>query len=428
MTTYSDEFRRHWPALLGCGIGMAVGNSMIAMMANLFAPKLIAELGWTKAQFSLGTSVSIFLIFFIPFAGRFADRVGARIAATVGFIAVPCGYMAYSFQTGSIYQYFIIMFILAVFSILTSAMVFGRVIVDRFDAARGMALALGMSVSPLIGAALIPAIDHVIETEGWRTAYRVLAVLSAAGGFVAILLIGGRRPSLAQPARVKPAPLPRAELFALISKPAFLLLIGGMVMVNLPTVMMTSQIKLVLEESGASSHFATWLVSLSAISVVTGRIVCGYILDRAPIHIVSFIALLLPAIGFIAIASPYDQPWVLFSAILFVGLATGAEGDIGAMIISKKFDIKHYSLVYSCLAASIGFSAAIGAIILSVSLSITDSYKVFLLIVGAFTVLSAFCFLLLGKAEDHASAHSESVTDIIADATGKPSAAVVIGA
>lgn len=428
MTTYSEEFRRHWPALLGCGIGMAVGNSLTAMTANLFAPKLIAELGWTKAQFSLGSSVSIFLIFLIPFAGRFADRVGPRLAATVGFVAVPLGFIAYSFQTGPIYQYFIIMFVLAAFAVLASAMVFGRVIVARFDKARGMALAVGMSASPLISAALLPAIDYVIETEGWRTAYRVLALLSAVGGFIAILLISERNPVKGLVTRVKPAPLPRAELFALIRTPAFILLISGMIVLSLPTVMMASQIKIVLEENGASSQFATWLVSLSAVSVVTGRMVCGYALDRAPIHIVSFISLLLPAIGFFAIASPYDQPWVLLCAIVVVGMATGAEGDIGAMVISKKFDNTHYSLVYSCLAASVGFAAAVGAIILSLTLSLTTTYDAFLVIAGLFTLVGAVCFYLLGKVQDHDPANSDDVADVLADAVGEPSGTVVIGA
>ena len=406
---------------------MAVGSSLPAMVANLFAPKLIAEFGWTKAQFSLGASVSIFLIFFIPLLGRFADRVGPRFAAKVGFIAVPAGFTAYSFQSAPIYQYFIIMFVMAVFGVLTSAMVFGRVIVDRFDTARGMALAVGMSVSPLIGAALLPVIGHVIDSEGWRTAYRVLAAFSATGGVVAILLIGKRSPTETHAAQAKPAPLPRAELFALIRQPAFLLLIGGMILLMLPTVMLASQLKLVLAESGTSSQFATWLVSLSAVSVVIGRIACGYALDRARIHIVSFIALLMPAIAFVAIASPFDQSWVLFCAILVVGMATGAEGDIGAMIISRKFDVRHYSLVYSCLAAAIGFSAAVGAIILSVTLSRTDSYNSFLLIAAGCTVIAAFCFLLLGKVPDHAPKHANEVVDMIADMVGEPSANVVMG-
>jgi predicted MFS family arabinose efflux permease len=319
------------------------------------------------------------------------------------------------------------MFVLAAFAVLASAMVFGRVIVDRFDKARGMALAVGMSASPLISAALLPAIDYVIETEGWRTAYRVLALLSAAGGLVAILLIGERGPARGRLARLKPAPLPRAELIALIRKPAFILLISGMIMLSLPTVMMASQIKLVLEESGASSQFATWLVSLSAASVVAGRLVCGYALDRAPIHIVSFISLLLPAIGFFAIASPYDQSWVLLCSIVVVGMATGAESDIGAMVISKKFDNRHYSLVYSCLAASVGFSAALGAIILSLTLSRTNTYDVFLFIAGGFTLAGAVGFYLLGKTQDHVPAKSEEVADVIAEAVREPSGSVVIG-
>ncbi|MEY4160595.1 MAG: hypothetical protein RLZZ136_1216 [Pseudomonadota bacterium] len=406
MGTYPEEFRKHWSALLGCGIGMALGNSLPALIANLFTPKLISEFGWTKAQFSLGSSVAIFLIFIFPLAGRFADRVGPKYAATLGFVGVPAGFLAYSFQSGAIYQYFVIMFFLAAFGLLSSAMVFGRVIVDRFYKARGMALSIGMSVSPLIGAALLPLIDHIIEADGWRTAYRVLAGLSAAGGCLAILLIGKHSPSATQSGQRNLPHGSRTEIFKLLKKRSFILLISGIALLALPTVMMASQLKLVLEESGANSPLATALVSLSAISIVIGRLVCGYALDRAPIHLVSFFALLLPAVGYLAIASPFNQPWVLFGAILLVGLAMGAEGDIGAMIISRKFDNKHYSLVYSCLSAAIGFAASVGAIILSVTISITESYNAFLVTAGACAIIGAFCFYLLGKTDDHADEKS----------------------
>jgi hypothetical protein len=47
---------------------------------------------------------------------------------------------------------------------------------------------------------------------------------------------------------------------------------------------------------------------------------------------------------------------VLSLAVAIVGLAQGAEGDIGAYLISRRFDLKNFSLLLSFLTASIALA------------------------------------------------------------------------
>ena len=53
---------------------------------------------------------------------------------------------------------------------------------------------MAMSCPPLIGAIAVPIVGEVVDHEGWRAGYRVLAAMSAAGGVAAIVLIGLRKP------------------------------------------------------------------------------------------------------------------------------------------------------------------------------------------------------------------------------------------
>lgn len=370
-------------------------------MLNLFGPALIEEFGWQRSQFALVGTLSLVTLGLVPFAGRFIDRVGPRTAAMIGFVAVPLAFLAYSQMTGSIWQFYAITVIKNVFGVLTTSLVFCRVVVERFDAARGMALSIAMTGAPLVGAIGVPLVGMVVDSEGWRTGYMVLAAMSATGGLAAVLLIGRRRTPVAtgaqDEARADPGQGAWQVFLSLVRQPSFLLIVGGMFLVNFPMVIVTSQLKLVVSDSGASSNFANWLISLYGISVVIGRFICGFALDRVPPHLVAFTALSLPAAGLVGIASGADTSVVLVACVGLIGLAQGAEGDIGAYLTSRKFDLRHYSFVYSFLIASMGLASASGSIALSYTLHLTDSYDTFLLIAAAATVAGAFLFYLTGR-------------------------------
>lgn len=394
--TYFREFRVNWTVLLGAALGVALGSALNHYMTNLFAPELIAEFGWDKAQFALVGTLGLASMFVVPFWGRFTDRHGARISATIGFTAVPLTFLAFSFMRGNIYEFFAITLIQHLFGVLTTTLVFTRVVIQRFDLARGMALSVLMSGPPLVGAAVVPLVGEVIDAEGWRAGYRLLAAISALGGIMAIMLVRGRRKGEAAPERTA-ASISLAQFLALVRHPAFILIVAGMFFCNVPTVIVSSQLKLVLVESGATSQFATWIISLYAVGVIVGRFISGIALDKVPAQTVALTALGLPAIGFLILASPAEQPWVLAAAVLLVGLAQGAEGDIGAYLTSRTFDVANFSLVYSFLIASMGLASAVGSLVLSVTLGRTESFDLFLLFCAAITIVGALCFFMTGR-------------------------------
>ncbi len=392
---YFREFKLNWVTLLGCCMGMALGSAISHYTMSLMGPPMMKEFHWSKAQFALIGSISLLAMPLIPLAGRFTDRYGPRLAAMVGFSAVPLGFIAYTQMTGSIVQFFMIYLLQHVFGVLTTSMVFCRVIVERFDTARGVALSVLMSGPPLVGAIAAPLLAVLIRNEGWRAGWFALAAVSAVGGIVAISLMGGTRRGPAKPKQE--LHLSRAELFGLLGNRTFLLLLIGMILVNLPQVFASSQLKLVVMDNGVSDSLATWMVSLYAIGVIVGRFGCGFALDRISAHIVAIAALGLPAIGFLILASPVSAVWLLCGAVLVIGLAQGAEGDIGAFLISRRFAMKNYSLLLSLLTTAIGLGAAIGSLFLSLTLHSYDSYTPFLLLAVGATLIGAVLFFLIGK-------------------------------
>jgi predicted MFS family arabinose efflux permease len=391
--SYLREFVSHWPNLLGAALGLAFGSAFNHYMMNLFGPALIAEFGWSKAQYALVGALGFASIVFTPVAGLIVDRFGARLAATVGFAVLPLSYLLLSLMSGNIYHFYAILLFKNCFAILTTTMTFTRVVVERFDRARGLALACLLSAPPLAGAIGAPLIGGVIAAEGWRAAYLVMAAIAAVAGLAAILLVGRR----ALDQRVRPPRMDWKQLRELSGNPVFPLLLAGMFLVNFPQVLVSSQMNVMLMESGATMGFATALISLYATCVIIGRFVGGFALDRVSPHLVAIVFLGLPAVGYVMLASAFDDYWVLAGSMALVGLAQGAETDVAAMLTSRRFDISRYSFVMAMLITAMGLASAFGSTLLSITLVDGGNFNTFLLVSAVATLGGALCFFLTGR-------------------------------
>lgn len=400
--SYFREFRLHWPNLLGAALGLGFGSAINHHMAALFAPALLAEFGWTRSQFAATGVLGLVSMLFTPIAGRITDRLGPRRAAMIGFSVLPAGYFAFSLMTGQLWQLYAIMLVNGTLGILTATMVFTRVIVERFDTARGFALSVMLSSSPLVAAFAAPAIGWIIENEGWRTGYRVMALLSAGAGLAAILLIGRVSGGHAEPRRA--SELTIGKFIEFLRNPLFLMLILGMFLVNISQALFASQLILMLKENGATTAFATLLLSLYQIWVVIGRFGSGWSLDRVPPHIVAIVMLGLPSIGYFALASSFDAIWILALAVTFVGLAQGAETDVSAYLTSRKFEPEHFSFVFSMQMMAMGGAASLGSGWLSYTLRGNGRFDTFLIIAAVTTLAGALCFFLTGRLKQREAA------------------------
>jgi predicted MFS family arabinose efflux permease len=188
------------------------------------------------------------------------------------------------------------------------------------------------------------------------------------------------------------------EFLALLRHPAFLLLVAGMILVNLPQVFVSSQMVLVVQESGVSEMLAAWMISFYSIGVIVGRFGTGLALDRVSVKLVALATLAIPAIGYLVLYSSLTATWVLVGAVLIIGLAQGAEGDIGSFLVSRKFRMKNFSLLQSFVTASIGLGAASGSLFMSFTLRRTESYDSFLMLAAVTTVIGAVLIYLAARA------------------------------
>ena len=189
----------------------------------------------------------------------------------------------------------------------------------------------------------------------------------------------------------------KKDYSVIFTSPAFRILAVSAFLCSLTHGLATSQIKIVLADHGVSAVETGYMVSVFAIGVIFGRIIAGLALDKWPTHIVAAIGLGLPCIGSYVLATDTTDLYVLGFAIVLIGLSFGAEADVLAYVTAEYFPMQIYSSVMGLLTTSIGLAIGLGSGLLSLMLSLYDSFTGFLLLAGTLVLVGGLNLLRLGS-------------------------------
>jgi hypothetical protein len=138
-------------------------------------------------------------------------------------------------------------------------------------------------------------------------------------------------------------------------------------------------------------------MSAFALSVIAGRFLAGFCLDRFPAPFVAFTALALPALGCLLLMEGAGaQVGVVAAGIVLAGLSQGAEGDIGPYIMAQRFGFAAFGGMVGAIGAATAAGTACGTLLFGRTVTATGSYDLALSIgVGCF-LAGALCYLALG--------------------------------
>jgi len=367
--------------------------STAGTVTTAIAPSLVSDAGWSKADFALVGGLALVTSFAFPFIGRLADVLGVRLTALIGMVTLPLVYLAYSRMNDELWVYMAIFFVQSVLCVTTTATVYSRLVVQYIERARGLALAIAVSGSGITGAIGAPILNAYVEANGWRDAYQALAIFAVIAGIVTFLLIPPERRDAQAP---RPKRRARDDYPVILRSKPFWILLGVMLLCNLPATIMLVQLKLLLLDNGVSGQGTAIMLSALSVGMLAGRFVAGLALDRYRADVVSFLTMGLPSIGLFLIASSLDAPAILTFAVFCLGFSFGAEGDIVGFLVARQFGVAIYSSVMGLLTFAISFSTASGAALLSITLARTGGYELYLIIVGILVLVGSSLLLLLG--------------------------------
>lgn len=182
---------RSWVVVVSAFLSLFTVFGVAYSFGEFFGP-MADEFGTSRSETALFFSITTFAYFVIgAFSGRIADRIGPRPVMIFGAVAMvlgllltaevsslQLGYLTYGLGVGFGVGCCFVPMVAAV----------GGWFMERRTLALGLAVA-GIGLGTLV---LVPVMEQIIEANGWRTAYRVLAVISAV--LLAIAAVGAHRP------------------------------------------------------------------------------------------------------------------------------------------------------------------------------------------------------------------------------------------
>lgn len=377
MTSPRFPFFYGWVVVGLSFLTLAVGGSA-NISFSLFYVALLKDFGWSRAEAALAFSISM-LVFCGggPVVGWMTDRLGPRRLMPAGVLLLSAGLLASS-QISALWHLYLLYGVVISLGITSIGFVPTVIIVSRwFTRHRAMAVGIAQAGQGVGALLLLPLIQGVIGSVGWRGAYVFLSALV----FLALLpplwalqrgtpQDLGLRPLGEEEAleRAKAPstgrrPLPRGDLTlrdALLTYRFWTLSAVGFVSGLSFSAMMVHPVAH-MADLGYPHLLAAAIFGLTLASRSGGGILGGLLSDRLGREqtYTAFACLSLLGVIFLLELRP-SAPWMLYAFALSYGLGSGAAGTISSSLHADLFLGRNFGAIFGLTQVGAGLGAALG--------------------------------------------------------------------
>ncbi len=389
------EWRNGWLAVVSAGTAIAAGPVFYLLVSSLFIEPLEREFNWQRGDVSLLTAVPLVGALAAPLFGMLLDRYGYRRLAGASFVAVAAAFLGLSLTSGAVGEVVALMLLLGLAAPGATGLIFSRVVVSWFDKGRGTALGLMAAMVTMITAALSPLFGWLIATYGFRAGYFGMAVMALVIGLpAAVIFLRERSPPLVP----DPPEVDRAQTSwrALFANPAFWLLALALLLSNIMTGGVVTQLAPLVTARGIDAGQAGFMLTLYLLANVAGRFGIGYAFDRFRPARVAALTALVAAIGGAGFLSGMPQVTIYVAAIA-VGLIHGAEVDIAGYFVSRLFPFGLFGRALGVIQAVGTFGTAVGLIAIGQIYDATGGYDTAIFIAILLMLGCAISFLSIAS-------------------------------
>ncbi len=406
------EFKYGWKVVLASAFGIALGMSPLPFYTlGVFMPSYIEEFGWSVDQvLSAFTVFTLCALVLAPTIGHFADRLGVRRIVLFSIPAFSVGMMMMALNNGSYSLYLVLWGLLATLGVGTLPITFTRAVNRWFHDCRGLALGMALIGTGLSGFLAKIFVAYLIPEIGWRATYVALGMLPLLISFPIALFMF--RDTDDPKVRDRVAALQATRHIAISSTPGGLTLSASLhdwrfwllAYAFLPLSFIIGGpipgIEHVMQSEGFSMADAVTLGSILPLSVVVGRVLGGYLIDKIWAPAVAVVVLSFPLIFCLMLRADDPTFWMLAIGNAALGLAAGVEYDLLAFLVSRYFGMRAYSAIYGVMYAIFAMGAGFGPWLFGLSFEKYGDYDTILGYAAIIVPLATIPLLALGKYRD----------------------------
>ncbi|MBN8485344.1 MAG: MFS transporter [Sphingomonadales bacterium] len=358
----TGEFRDGWRILLGAALAAGTGVGMVFLNFSMFILPLSQELGVSRGDLGSVQALIVTAALGAPVMGRAADLFGVRRVFVFCTLVVACVHLLAATYASSLLHMAMSIAATGFFGIGSTAVVLTRPINAHFREHRGKALGLMAVGIALVSMTSPPLIQWLIDNHGWRAGFVGFAAASVGVGIPAVLLLIPRGGRAGSGIGAAPSGEDGGRDSSFLKERDFWLLTMSTITMSLATAGTVSQLAPMVIDEGIDAKTAALALSFFAGGQFAGRLVGGWLLDLFEPRRVAFFLTLMPAIGFVILLSTHGVVAAALLAAAIIGLQQGAELDIFAYFVGRRFDAARYGTIYGAL-AGLGWIGNVGGML-----------------------------------------------------------------
>jgi MFS family permease len=366
-----SEWAVGWRIVLACAVANGTGIALLFYTFSMFLIPMTTDLGIARSDAGLIQSLIVTAVLGAPVIGRLTDMFGFRtVYVTCSLILVAVG-VTQALWVSAFWSLAATILIAGFIGGGSSSVVLTQPVNAHFRKYRGRALGLvGIGVS--LTTILVPPLLQLVIAENWRWGFLMLAGLSGLIGLPAVLLLMPRQIGN-RPVKTLRTGLPHDWSFLRV-RDFWLLALANMI-AGITTGGAISQLAPMIAERGLTAATAAWGVSAFAAGQFCGKLGGGYLLDRFEPRLMAILMTLIPSLGFVVFsaADPGLAPLVL-AACAMIGALSGADVDIYAYFVARRFGLASYGSVFGALHGLGWIGAVAGITLFSATFTQTGSY------------------------------------------------------
>ena len=378
-----------WRVIIGGICANLAFGSLYAW--SVFVLPLEREFGWTRGQTSWVYTIAILVtVSATVFGGRLQDRRGPRTAILLGGAMLAFGY-ALSSLTTTLPMLYVSFGVIAGFGGGCGYAAPLPVASKWFPENRGLVVGLMAGGYAAASAVFGPIAETMIDSVGWRLAFRLLSVL-----FLVMIGIGAalirNPPAEAQvPHRPETPAVPRrpsVPTAVLLTLPAFWTLWLAFCLGSFSGQLIISQLIPFAKSAGLGPLAVSLAIPIAAVGNVSGRVVSGWLSDRLGRVTILRAMLLLSAVAMPALYLGRESAFFFFACVVVVYWCYGTQMSVFGSTLADLYGTEYLGMNWGVLLTAWGVAGVLGPMTAGSVYDHFHSYRMAFFVAAALAIVA----------------------------------------
>lgn len=342
-----------WVIFVACFLMVGCALGFCSSPGGQYLKSVSEDLGISRTAYSVSTSLRFITTAVINlFFGKLIVKLGARTMATIGFCCLTASCIVNAFATGLISLYIGGIFLGLGLAWTTTSLV-GFVVGNWFTSKKGTIMGIILASNGLMGAGAIQLLSPMIyaPNEGWRTSYRVCAVVMVCIGILVTLFLRGK------PEDKSMTPLGDGKIAAgkqrgrdwsgisaeeAFHKPYFYICAVCVFLTGMLLHAVSNVAPAHLEDSKISTQVITNISSISSLVLLCSKTATGFSFDKFGLRFTMTMCNIFASVSILILAFAKNDAMAYASAILR-SMALPLETIMLPLIASELFGRKSFA-------------------------------------------------------------------------------------